>query len=181
LGTLGAIALAGALGAAQADFAVSEIEARFAERALQLSGALDLTLTPKVEEALAKGIPLDVVIGVRLLRVRAWLWDERAGSWTVKRRIRYHALSGQYLVSAADANPEINESYTVLGEALKQLGVFDRLQLPLPEAPLPDARYQVQVRAHLDLESLPTPLQPVAYTSLAWHLNSGWSLWQVAR
>ena len=171
---------AGAVAPVQAEFGVSEVQARLVDGALELSGALELALTPKVEEALAKGIPLDFVIGVRLDRVRPWWWDERTGEWTLKRRIRFHALSGQYLVNTLDATPETSESYTSLTEALRQLGTLAALRLRLADAPRAQEHYAVQLRVHLDLEALPTPLQPVAYTSLAWHLNSGWSKWEVA-
>lgn len=176
-----ALLLAGAGGVARADFAVSELQARLVDGALELSGVLELALTPKVEEALGKGIPLDFVIGVRLNRVRPWLWDERAGEWTLKRRIRFHALSGQYLVTTLDATSETSESYTSLSEALRQLGTLAALRLRLADPPRAQEGYAVQLRVHLDLDALPTPLQPVAYTSLAWHLNSGWSTWQVVR
>lgn len=177
--TVVSLALAGGVAAARAEFGVTEVQARLVDGALELSGALELALTPKVEEALGKGIPLDFVIGVRLYRVRTWWWDERAAEWTVKRRIRFHALSGQYLVNTLEATPETSESYTSLGEALRQLGTLAALRLALA-GPAADQKYAVQLRVHLDLEALPTPLQPVAYTSLAWHLNSGWSTWEVA-
>jgi hypothetical protein len=181
---LPATALLGLLAAAQADFSVSDVQARIADGALEVSGELGLALTPKVEEALAKGIPLEVVIGLRLQRLRPWLWNERVAEWTLKRRIRYHALSGQYLVSTLDDKPEPGEAvetYISASEATRQLGTLTALRLALPEPVRADQDYELQVRVYLDLESLPTPLQPVAYTSLAWHLNSGWSTWTVVR
>jgi hypothetical protein len=178
---IAALLLAGASGAARADFGAGEIRARLVDDALELSGTLELALTPKVEEALGKGIALDFVIGVRLKRVRPWWWDERAGEWTLRRRIRFHALSGQYLVHNLDAGSETSESFTSLGEALRHLGTLAALRLPLAAPARAQEHYAVQLRVHLDLEALPTPLQPVAYTSLAWHLNSGWSTWEVAR
>ncbi len=181
---LPAVALIGLLTAAQADFSVSDVQARLADGALLVSGELGLGLTPKVEEALAKGIPLEVVIGLRLQRLRPWLWNERVAEWTFKRRIRYHALSGQYLVSTLDTTPgagETVETYIAASEATRQLGTLAALVLPLPAPLRADQDYQLQVRVYLDLDSLPSPLQPVAYTSLAWHLNSGWSTWTVAR
>lgn len=174
------LALVAAMPVSRADFGVTEVQARLVDGALELTGALDLALTPKVEEALGKGIPLDFVIEVRLHRVRTWWWDERAGEWTVKRRIRFHALSGQYLVNTLDATPETSESYTSLTEALRQLGTLTAVRFAVASPPVADQEYAVQLRVHLDLEALPTPLQPVAYTSLAWHLNSGWSTWEVA-
>ena len=68
----------------------------------------------------------------------------------------------------------------MLADALKYLGALNELKLTLPEAP-PAGDYSVDLRVGLDIEALPTPLRPVAYTSLSWRLNSGWTTWGVAR
>lgn len=163
-----------------ADFKVTEIQPKFVEQSLVLTGNLELGLNTKVEEALAKGIPLEVNIDVQLQRARRFLWDRKIASWTLHRRIQYHALSGQYLVSTAEPEPESGESLLTLQEALKQLGSLNGVTLKLDEPVAPDATHSVDVRVSLDIEALPTPLRPVAYTSFTWHLNSGWSTWKVA-
>lgn len=165
---------------ALADFKVTEVQPKFVEQSLVLTGNLDLGLNAKVEEALTKGIPLEVNIDVQLRRERRFLWDRKIASWTLHRRIQYHALSGQYLVSAAEPEPESGESLLTLPEALKQLGALNGVTLK-PEAPVTaDAAHSVDVRVSLDIEALPSPLRPVAYTSFTWRLNSGWSAWKVA-
>lgn len=168
------------LGDALADFKVTEIQPKFVEQSLVITGNLELGLNAKVEEALAKGIPLEVSIDVHLQRERRFMWDRKIASWTLHRRIQYHALSGQYLVSAAEPEPESGESLLTLQEALKQLGALNSVTLKLDEPVAPDAAHSVDVRVSLDIEALPTPLRPVAYTSFTWHLNSGWSTWKVA-
>lgn len=168
------------LGEAAADFKIADIQPKFSEQSLTFAGNLDLGLSLKVEEALAKGIPLEVVIDVRLQRERRYLWDKKIASWTLRRRIQYHALSGQYLVSSGDGEAETRESLLTQQEALKQLGSLNDLKLSLPEPPS-EGTYSVDLRVSLDIEALPTPLRPVAYTSFAWHLNSGWTSWKVAR
>lgn len=174
-----ALALA-CLGAARADFKVTEIQPKLTEQSLVLNGNLELGLNTKVEEALAKGIPLEINIDVQLQRERRFLWDRKIASWTLHRRIQYHALSGQYLVSAAEPEPESGESLLTLQEALKQLGALNGVTLKLAGPVTPDAVHAVDLRVSLDIEALPTPLRPVAYTSFTWHLNSGWSTWKVA-
>lgn len=164
---------------ADADFKVAEVKPRLEGKTLVLNGRLDLALTPKVEEALAKGIQLDVVIDVRLYRKRWFVWNEGVGRWTLPRRIWYHALSGQYLVSAAP-EADARESHGSMQEALKALGNLDELKLPLDTESPADGDYRVELRASLDIEALPAPLRPVAYTSLDWRLNSGWSTWKLA-
>jgi Domain of unknown function (DUF4390) len=174
-----ALALA-LLGEAAADFKIADIQPKITEQSLTFSGNLDLGLSPKVEEALAKGIPLEVVIDVRLYHKRRYLWDKKIASWTLRRRIQYHALSGQYLISEGEGESETRESLLTQQEALKQLGSLNDLKLVLTETPS-EGDYSADIRVSLDIEALPTPLRPVAYTSFAWHLNSGWTSWKVAR
>ena len=169
-------------GRAAADFKVADVQPKFAEQSLVLSGNIDLGLSSQVEEALSKGIPLEVVIEVRLYQYRRFLWDKQVAAWTLHRSIQYHALSGQYLVSAGDPDAETRESLLTQQEALKSLGSLNDLRLTLANhVPADNNYYSVDVRASLDIEALPTPLRPVAYTSFAWHLNSGWTTWKVAR
>lgn len=167
------------MGEATADFKVTEVQPKFVDKSLVLAGNFDLGLSPKVEEALAKGIPLDVIIDIRLYQQRRFLWDKNITSWSLRRRIQFHALSGQYLVSSGTSESETRESLLTQQEALKQLGSLNDLKLTLAEA-LPPNGYSVDIRVSLDIESLPTPLRPVAYTSFAWHLNSGWTSWKLA-
>jgi hypothetical protein len=171
------LTLAGA--SAMASFEVSKIEASAAEGKLTVSGDIDLSLNDKVEEAVSKGIPLDVEVELRLYRERPFIWSRRVRTWTLRRQIRYHALSGQYLVLYRDRHPRELESFTTLQEALRQMGTLNAVDLKIGEPIQPGGRYKLESRVTLDIESLPPPLRPVAYTSLAWHLNSGWSTWTV--
>lgn len=164
-----------------AGFKVSSVQLRAAGQTLYLNGNLELALTPKVEEAVAKGIPIELAIDVRLYRERALIWDEHIASWRLRRELRYHALSGQYLISGAGTEPLGRESATSLPEALAELGALDDVALPLA-APIDDvAEHHATVRVVLDIEALPPLLRPVAYTSRAWDLNSGWTSWKVQR
>lgn len=165
---------------AGADFKVAEVQPRLEGKSLVLNGRLDLALTSKVEEALSKGIRLDVTIDVRLYRKRWHVWSQSVGRWTLHRRIWYHALSGQYLVSTSASDPEARESRGSMLEALRALGALDDLKLPLEAEAPADGDYSIELRAGLDIEALPAPLRPVAYTSLDWRLNSGWTAWKLA-
>lgn len=167
-------------GAAVAEFTIPDVKPKFIGQSLLLDGNLDLGLTTKVEEALSKGIPLEVIVDIRLHQQRRWLWDKNVASWTLRRRIQYHALSGQYLVSTGESGADSSESFITQQDALKQLGVFSDFRLALPGTPA-EGDYFIEMRVNLDIEALPAPLRPVAYTSLAWHLNSGWTTWKVAR
>ena len=172
--------LCGATGAALAQFDISNGEAQLNKQTLTVSASLELSLSDKAEEALSKGIPLEVITNLRLVQRRRWLWDRQLGAWSLKHRIRYHALSGQYLVSGKLPDIDATESFTSLQEALRYMGNIEEIDLALPETPpAGKQRYRLQLRTSLDIEALPAPLRPVAYTSPAWHLNSGWSTWKV--
>ena len=164
-----------------AGFAVGAIQPRATERILQVNGNFDLSLTPKVEEAIGKGIPIQLVFDLRLYRQRPLIWDERIKTWDLRRELSYHALSGQYLVGGVSAVPADRESFTSLNEALTELGTLDTVALSIDQAPAADAAYRLDVRVRLDIEALPSLLRPVAYTSRDWNLNSEWTTWKVQR
>lgn len=162
-----------------AGFAVGSIQARAVDKTLHVTGNLDLSLTSKVEEAISKGIPIQPVIDLRLYRHRALLWDARVKTWSMRRELSYHALSGQYLIGGTSTDAIDRESFVSLNEALTELGTLDDVTLPLDAALAADATYRLDVRVGLDIEALPSLLRPVAYTSSDWNLNSGWTSWKV--
>lgn len=165
--------------AARADFEVNSIKGEIADRSLTLNGTLDLGLSSKPEEALSKGIPLDVWIDLELCRERKLIWNKTVKTWRIKRRIRYHALSRQYLVILDLKKPALVENFTSLTEALKYMGSFNELKLAIGPEIMKRYSYLVKVRAQLNIESLPAPLRPVAYASPSWHLSSGWTEWKI--
>lgn len=160
---------------ASAEFAVQNAKPEFRDGNLYVSADLDLALNEKVEEALGKGIPLNIMVEVRLKRPRSILWDEIIGQWAVTRKISYHALSSQYLVST-EGEPQV-ESFTSLSQTLRNTGTLVDYEFPMNHFPAKDEQYTLELRASLNIEALPAPLRPVAYTSLDWRLNSGWTRW----
>lgn len=175
------------LPAAMAGFSTRQMDASLNNEALEVTGQLELDLSRKTEEALGKGIPLEVIFELQLNRQRLLMWDERLGSWQFKRKIIFHAMSNQYLISSTMPGAEPSqESFASLQDALAAMGNIENMELKLSNAesvisiihstsdPL-----QLEIRARLDIESLPSPLRPVAYTSRSWRLNSGWSSWPV--
>lgn len=166
-----------------AEFSVHAVEARLTAEQIELDAQLALAFTPRIEEALNKGIPVDIVMQLALVRTRSLLWDYRSAAWELRWRIQYHALSGHYLVSGLHPDVHEVESFDGLPAALAWLGQRRGVTLPLPPGTAiePAAQYALQLRVHLDIEALPSPLRPVAYTNPAWHLNSGSTQWPISR
>lgn len=174
-----AVALLAFTGTARADgFKVNEVNARFVDHTVVVTASMDLELSDEAETALTKGIPLDILIEFRLYRERWWMWDKLLGDWTLRAQVKYHALSGLYMVTLQRSGEP--KTFTSQRAAMKYIGTLSRVSLPMLEkADLKHEHYQLGLRVRLDRESLPAPLRPVAYTFSAWWLRSGWTRWDV--
>jgi hypothetical protein len=163
-----------------ANFSVKSAQPFLDQRVLHVNARLDLPLNPRIEEALSKGIPIDVVIEVILVKHRWWWRNKVVTDHALRRRIQFHALSRQYLVSGVRAR-EPSESFGSLSEALVHAGRLDELAIPLTTKKEIEAggRYLLLLRAHLDIEALPMLMRPLAYATPAWRLNTGWTEWPI--
>jgi len=165
---------------AAAPFDVKSGQPVLRDRVIYVNTQFDLQLNPKVEEALNKGIPIDIQIDIKLIRQRWWWRNVVITDWTLTRRLQFHALSRQYLVTTLQDNRS-TESFGTLAQALEWLGDVRELEIPLTAKKelLPGARHLVALRAHLDIESLPVIMRPLAYVTPSWRLNTGWIEWPV--
>ena len=166
--------------AGAADFKVKNAQPFLNDRNLHVNARLDLPLNARTEEALSKGIPIDVVIEINMVKHRRW-WRNRVVTDTVlRRRIQFHALSRQYRVSALnDRQPA--ESFGSLSMALAYVGALEEFVIPLTAKKEiePGARYLLQLRARLDIEALPMLMRPLAYSMPSWRLSTGWTEWPI--
>jgi hypothetical protein len=174
------LALLMAARADAADFSVKSAQPFLEQRVLHVNARLDLPLNPKIEEALGKGIPIDLLIEVNLAKYR-WWWRNKVITDHVRhRRIQFHALSRQYLVSGLNAR-EPSESFGSLSQALTHAGALDELTIALGSRKEieTDGRYLLVLRARLDIEALPMLMRPLAYATPSWRLNTGWTEWPI--
>lgn len=176
--TLAALGLLLFCAAARADFGVTLVQSEILEDSVRFTAVVDASLNHRVEEALNKGIPIEILVDVALDRHRRFLWDSEVKTWELRRRIQFHALSEQYVVQGFGGG---SEGFYSLEGALKYLGAFKDITLVVSQELEPDAEYRIRLRARLDIESLPAPLRPVAYASTAWRLSSGWKEWKVGK
>lgn len=173
-----AMVLALLSGGVAAQFKVKEAQPVLRDRTLHVNTQLDLNVNPKIEEALSKGIQIDVVIEIRLVRHRWWWRNVVITDWTLVRRLQFHALSRQYLVSSQNGE-QPTESFGSLAQALAYLGDLSEFDIALTAKKQlrPDARHLLALRARLDIEALPVIMRPLAYVTPSWHLNTGWTAW----
>jgi len=162
------------------NFTVKSAQAKLDDRLLYVSARFDLPVNPRIEEALSKGIPIDVVIDVNMVKHRWWWRNRVITDHNLRRRIQFHALSRQYLVSDLRVHDQ-PISFSTLTQALTHVGTLDdyKVFLTAKKEIEPGARYLLELRARLDIETLPMLMRPLAYATPSWRRNTGWTEWPI--
>jgi hypothetical protein len=175
---LASFALALALCAAGA--VADEIDTRAArlvaaDEGVFLSADFDFELTSRLEDALAKGVPLYFVVEFELVRPR-WYWlDERVASAARTTRLSFHALTRTYRLTTG----ALHQSFATLDEALRALSTVRGWQVLSKDAIKPDTSYVAYTRMRLDTTLLPKPFQVSALANRDWTLGAQWWRWTV--
>jgi hypothetical protein len=157
------------------EFQITNAATRLEGGVYLLDADIRYRLSDTVREALASSVPLTFVLRMQVRRERRWLWDITVATLEQRFRLQYHALAQQYVVT--NLNNDALQSFPTLAAATEfmgQIGDFALLDRSLLES---GQRYQVWLRAELDIEALPAPLRPVAYLSAQWRLSSEWATW----
>jgi len=156
---------------AHAQFRVDRVEARRVDEGIQVKVDLELSLTDATEEALSHGVPLIVVHEIALRR-NGWLWRTMEQQTSKRHQLRYHALSGRYVV---DSDGAVLDTFQSISDALE----FINSATARFELPARSDEYNVAVRSRIDINALPAPLRPTALFSPQWQLSSDWSQWPI--
>jgi len=175
---LGTSLLPGAAAARDEAFVIKSVETRLVNGVYHLDTRIDYRFSDEALNALRSGVPLLILLDIQVLQDR-WYWDRTLAELEQGYLLLYHALSEQFIIH--NLNSGAQEHFRSLGAALRSLGRIDNL--PLIDAKLlqPDEAYKVRLRTHLDIESLPAPMRPLAYISSDWQLDSDWVTWPLTR
>jgi hypothetical protein len=156
--------------ATAADIPVSSASLRVDDDELLLSAEFDVNLTPALEQALDKGVPLYFTIEFDLKRPRFLWFPDDVASWSITYRVSYSALTRQYRVSSGP-----------LGQTFESLDDVERFIGHVAARPVASAgdvtkgvQYEAAVRMKLDVNQLPKPFQVNALASRDWQLASDW-------
>jgi len=138
-----------------------------------LAAEFEVDLTPALEQALDKGVPLYFTIEFELLRMRPFWFPDKVAQWSITYRVSYSALTRQWRV----ASGPLGQTFESLDEVERFIGrVVSRPVAPASDL-VKDATYEGAVRMKLDVNQLPKPFQVDALASREWSLSSDWYRW----
>lgn len=168
---LAALALAAAASRSRAD-TIPVVSALLEEDEgdLVLSAEFGFELTPALEQALEKGIPLYFVIEFELLRKRPLWFPEKVAQWSITYRVSYSSLTRLYRVSSGP----LGQTFESLADVQRFLGHVSSRPVARISELVKGARYEAAVRERLDVNQLPKPFQVNALASREWQLSSDW-------
>jgi hypothetical protein len=146
------------------------------EAGYTLEADFAIALTPAVDEALARGLPLHFVTEFEVLYPRWWtfnLWNRTVSEFRTQHRLSFNALTRQYRLSFGN----LHQSFDTLEEALALIGRVRYSPAVRYQEVDPGDVYIAALRQWLDTSQLPKPLQINALGSRDWNLNSDWYRW----
>ncbi len=133
-----------------------------------LTADWDITLSPIIEDALNKGVPLTFLVEFQLSTPHRYWFDDEVVTQNQHVTLSYHALSRQYLVNRNNRQ----QSFANLQQAkdeisnIKAWPVVDKKLLKKGEV------YSAAIKVRLDQTKLPKPVQVEAIGSDDWNIAS---------
>lgn len=170
LGFVVALACAAPYGARADEIDVVDARLAASDEGLLLSADFAFDFSPRLQEAVANGVPLHFVVEFEMTRPRWWWFDEDTASRQTQWRLSYHALSRQYRLSSG----ALHQYFGTLEEALEVMRRLRNWLVLERSVQLTGAQYEVAVRMRLDTAQLPRPLQVSALTNRELRLESPW-------
>lgn len=147
---------------------------------LYLSATANFELSPVVEDALMKGIPLFFVIEADIYRDR-WYWtDPRVASAARTIRLAYQPLTRRWRVniasglisSSAGLRATLNQNYDTLSGAVSAIQRVARWKIAENSDVLADSSYRLEFHFRLDLSQLPRPFQIGMAGQSDWNISA---------
>ncbi len=145
------------------------------EDSWQLDAQFEIEFSPRLEEAVNRGVPLYFIVEFEISRPR-WFWfDEKPIQVSQIYKITYTPLLRQYRLSSGAAYQNFNHFDEVVAALSRVRG------WPVAEggALRKQDEYEAAIRMRLDTTQLPKPFQLNAVASNDWNLASDWYRWTV--
>lgn len=145
------------------------------ESVYMLNARLDFELPEGAQTAILDGAVLTLDLEIVINRSRRYWFDDTAATLEQRYELSYHALSERFLIRNLNSGEQT--SWPTLAAALERLSVIDSLPI-LDASLLPgDRRYEVSLRARLDVRNIPDVLRFVLFWVDDWRQQTEWYTW----
>lgn len=168
----------------EAGFDIRNAKTKLANGVYLLDADISFVFSEDALDAIENGVPVTIVLEMQVLRERSFVWDnlwwdKNVAQLEAKLRIETRPLSNNYLLKNLNSGEtQVFGSFTELVVGLGKIRDFPLLDEHLIGD---EDRYYLRLRALLDIESLPSPMRPLAYLSSLWRLQSDWYEWPIER
>jgi hypothetical protein len=140
----------------------------------RLDAEFDVRFSPRLEEAVNRGVALYFIVEFELSKPRWYWFDQKPVQLAQTYKITYTPLLRQYRLSAGSAYQNFTRFEEVVAALSRVRG------WPVADAgALAKGEYQAAIRMRLDTTQLPKPFQLNAVASSDWNLASDWYRWIV--
>lgn len=158
-------------------FEIRNADSRLYQGVWLATALIDFRLSEEALSALDNGVVLTIELQVRLNRVRRFWLDKEIATLAQRFELSYQPLSERYVVRNLNSGEQ--NSFATLFSALNGMGRI--VDLPIIDAALlaADERYEIAIRVVLDQNTLPGPLQLLAFWSSGFRLESDWYVWML--
>ncbi len=140
-----------------------------------LDGQVDLHLNSEAAEALESGLMLSIQMQFEITRPRRFWTDIQVASSSRDFELRFKALSQRYLVT--DNLTGEQQNYATLPSALRNLGRIRGWPVAAVNVINDDANNECALRAVINQDRLPGPLQILTFWRGDFSLDSDWYRW----
>jgi hypothetical protein len=139
-----------------------------------LSAEFSLDLGNRLEDAVARGVPLYFNLEFVLERPRKYWVNEHVVTRSLTYRLSYSSLTRQYRLTTGS----LHQNFGSLAEALRVIGRIAALPVVEKDAIKAGESYEAAVRLALDRSQLPKPFQVDAITDRALQVEAKVLRWQ---
>jgi hypothetical protein len=161
--------------AADGRFEVINASSRLENEYWLVDARLELILSHEAIEALENGVRLRIQLQYEVNRRNRFWIDQTIGHRNQDIELQYLSLAQRYLVH--DLTRDKQASFATLYSALRSLSHISDFYLIKASELKADSRYWMTMRAVLDQEELPGPLQILAFWRGDFSLESEWYEW----
>jgi hypothetical protein len=145
---------------------ITQLRMERSDEGVYLSATVKFDLSPVVEDALLKGIPMFFVAEADIYRGRWYWYDKRVTTATRTARLAYQPLTRRWrlnvlpgAISVTGLRAAFSQNYDTLDEAIASIQRFSRWRIADASEVDADVRHNLDFRFRLDLSQLPRPFQ----------------------